>query len=65
MRRFSVFLLVLLGAIIIVAGTVELLRQVQFLTFSLNVFGPVLILVLGLWIIACAVECRRILRVEQ
>lgn len=65
MRRFSVLLLVFLGIIVVAAGTVELLRETQVLTFSLNLFGPLLVVVLGFWIVACAVECRRTLGAGQ
>ncbi len=58
MRKFSVLLLVLLGIIIIAAGTLEVLREADVLTLSLRVFAPLLVVVLGLWIVACASECR-------
>jgi hypothetical protein len=58
MRKYSVVLLVLLGAIVVVAGSVELLRESGVITFSLKLFAPLLIVVLGLWVMACAVECK-------
>lgn len=64
MRQFSVLLLVALGVIVVFAGVVALLEETQLLTIGLNFFGPLLILVLGLWIVACAIECRRALRVS-
>ena|GEM_PF-6413308 len=65
MRRFSVLLLVMLGAVVVIAGVLDLLREAQVLTFSFTGFGSVLIIVLGLWIVACAIECRRSLVREQ
>ncbi len=65
LRRFSVLLLVLLGVVVVVAGVLDLLREAQVLAFSFTGFGSVLIVVLGLWIVACAVECRRALASEQ
>ncbi len=58
MRKYSLVLVLLLGAIVIVAGALEFLREAGVLTFSLRLFGPVLLVVLGLWVVACAVECR-------
>ncbi len=63
--RYSVLLLVLLGAVVVVAGLLDLLREAQVLIFSFAGFGAVLIVILGLWIVTCAVECRRALAKEQ
>jgi hypothetical protein len=65
MKQFSLVLLVLLGAIIVAAGTLDLLRVAKVLAFSFNLFSPLLIVVLGLWIVACAYECRRWWKSEQ
>jgi len=64
MKQFSVLLLVVLGVIVVAAGTLDLLRETQVLTFSFSVFSPLLIVVLGLWIVACAVECRKAWKTE-
>jgi hypothetical protein len=50
MRKYSVILLVLLGAIVVAAGSVELLREAGAITFSLKLFAPLLIVILGLWL---------------
>ena len=65
MKRFSVFLLVFLGAIVVAAGMLELLREAQVLMFNFDAFSPLLIVVLGLWIVSCAVECSRGWKSEQ
>jgi hypothetical protein len=57
MRKYSLTLLVLLGALLAVAGTLEFLREVEIVNLSLKTFGGVLVVVLGLWVIVCAVEC--------
>ncbi len=58
LRRYSVILLVLLGFIVIAAGAVDILMEVGFLTSGLHIFGGLLVVVVGLWITVCAVECR-------
>jgi hypothetical protein len=50
-EQFSVLMLVILGAIIVVAGTLDLLRETQVLTFSFTGLGSLPIVVLGLWIV--------------
>ncbi len=58
MRKYSVILLVLLGLLVVVAGTLELLREASVLILSFKFFGGLLIIILGLWVVACAIECR-------
>ena len=58
MRKYSAILLVLLGAVIIVAGAVGILKETNVLSVNSDVFGPVLFFVVGVWIVACALECR-------
>jgi hypothetical protein len=58
MRRYSVFVLLLLGVVVIAAGSFELLRETGVFTGGLDIFGSLLIVVLGLWIITCGIECR-------
>jgi len=59
MRKYSVALLVLLGIVVIIAGAVELVRETGVLAIRLDILGSVLIVMLGLWIVACAFECKR------
>ena len=59
MIRYSVLLLAFLGIVIMAAGAVELIRQAGVLTVDLDVFGSMLIVLLGLWIVTCAIECRK------
>ncbi len=61
MKRYGVVLLVLIGLLVVAAGTVELLREAGVITLELDVFGSILIVMLGLWITACALECRRLI----
>jgi surface polysaccharide O-acyltransferase-like enzyme len=65
MKQFSVLLLALLGVIVVAAGTLDLLKEAQVLTLNFNLFRPVLVMVLGLWIVVCAVECTRDRKPEQ
>ena len=59
MRKASLLLEVLLGAIMVAAGVFGLLRKPEVLYGGLDFFGAVFIIVPGLWIFACNVECRR------
>jgi hypothetical protein len=59
-KNFSVWLLVVLGFIVVAAGTVDLLKETGLLSLSVNFFGPILIVAVGLSITACAVECKGI-----
>ena len=59
MTKHNVPLLALLGVVVVVAGVGELAREAGFLTVGLNVFGSVLIVLLGIWIVSCAIECRK------
>ena len=65
MGRFSVLLLVLLGVVVVAAGLLDLLREAQILVFSFTGLGSVLIVLLGIWIVVCAVECKHSLEQEQ
>jgi len=58
LRKYSAILLVLLGAVIIVAGAVGTLKETNVLSVNLDVFGPVLFVVVGVWIVGCALEFR-------
>lgn len=58
-RRYSVILLVLLGFVIVMAGAFDLLREAGVFGGGLDFFGSLLIVVVGLWVITCGVECRR------
>ncbi len=58
MRKVAYILLVALGAIIVSSGTLVALREAAIVTISLKVLAPVFVVFLGLWIIACAIECR-------
>jgi hypothetical protein len=57
-RKYSMILLLFLGAIVVTAGALEMLREAEVLTFSLRIFAPLLLIVFGLWIAACAIECK-------
>jgi len=59
MTNYSVLLLALLGVVVVAAGGGELAREAGALTAGLNVFGSVLIILLGLWMVTCAIECRK------
>ena len=59
MAKYSVLFLALLGIVVVAAGAVELIKESGVLMVGLDVFGSVLIVLLGLWIVACAIECRR------
>lgn len=58
MRRYSVLLLVVLGIIIIAAGIVDLLNEAGMFNVELHIFGPLLIIAVGLWMLACVFECK-------
>lgn len=58
MRKYSMILLVLLGIVVIVAGAFELLTETGIIAIKLNIVGSVLIVMVGLWIAVCAIECR-------
>ncbi len=60
MRRYSVALLVAIGFIVIAAGTLDLLVEAGVVVGGLHLFGGLLVVAVGLWITACAVECRRL-----
>ena len=57
--KYNVLLLALLGVVVVAAGAVEVAREAGVLIVGLNVFGSVLIVLLGLWIVTCAIECRK------
>jgi hypothetical protein len=60
MRKYSLLLFVALGLIIIAAGAIDLLNEAGVFTLRLDIFGSLLIVLVGLWITACAIECRRL-----
>jgi hypothetical protein len=60
MRRYSILLLVALGLVIIAAGAIDLLNEAGVFALRLDIFGSLLIVLVGLWITACAIECRRL-----
>ncbi|MGD0643924.1 MAG: hypothetical protein ABSA75_03365 [Candidatus Bathyarchaeia archaeon] len=61
MKRYSAALLVLLGLVIIVAGTIEPLREANIMAIRPDIFSSLLIIVLELWMTVCAMECWRLL----
>jgi len=58
-RRYSVLLLVLLGLIVVATGALSLLRETGVFVGGLGVFSALVVVVLGLWIMTCSVECRK------
>jgi len=58
MAKYGVLLLALLGVVVVAAGVVELIKEAGLLTVGLDVVGSALIVLLGIWIMACAIECR-------
>jgi hypothetical protein len=58
MRKIAFYLLAALGAIVVIAGAMEFLRETEIVTFSFKAFAPAFVVVLGLWVMACAIECR-------
>lgn len=58
MRRISNFLFVALGATIIASGFLAALREATVITFSLKWISPLFIVLIGLWVVICAFECK-------
>lgn len=59
MKKYSMLTLILLGTAIIATGSAALLADAGIVAISLKGFGALLVLLVGLWVIACAVECHR------
>ncbi len=60
MRRYSVALLIVIGFIVVVAGAMDLLVEAGIVVGGLHLFGGLLVVAVGLWITACALECNRL-----
>jgi hypothetical protein len=58
MSGFRGILLLFIGLIIAVAGFTELLQELSIITVNQNIFGALIVLLIGCWIIAVGIVRR-------